>query len=323
MLSSTTDQLVLSEPLGADLYTSSDAYKGATGSQIAMRVSLQQPEEMICVPLASSAVFVRTDTRAAEVSFVRQPDETIAGKMQGQGSVLSLGGGKFTLASPPSRSEFVRFDVPTSSFQSFCKARGYQIRHQFQIPQGSSDSTLHLLARTIRPLLSDTSSMSPTFETYFVMSFFSHLAASYGMELLHTRTAMGGLSPRNRSLVDHLLRHSPALEISVDSMAAECRLSSRHFARAFLQTFGIPFHRVQKDLRLDLAKRLLTSTQLSLREIATHMGYADQATFTESFKRDAGAPPGRYRRQHWSQDSAYQRDRIRPGCQDSVMPPLP
>ncbi len=51
-----------------------------------------------------------------------------------------------------------------------------------------------------------------------------------------------------------------------------------------------------RQLRIERAMSLLVSTQLSLLEVATLCGYADQYSFSHVFKRECGITPGEYRR---------------------------
>lgn len=112
----------------------------------------------------------------------------------------------------------------------------------------------------------------------------------------------GGLPPKHIRKVRKRLSGDLREGVSVVQLASECGLSVGHFARAFRQTFGESVHRHVLMLRIERAKHLLQASSLSLREVAHEVGYADQATFTESFGKVSGITPGRYRRQfaiHW------------------------
>ena len=49
--------------------------------------------------------------------------------------------------------------------------------------------------------------------------------------------------------------------------------------------------------RLQLAARLLVTTQESVLGVAGRVGYESEAAFNRAFRREYGLPPGRYRRQ--------------------------
>ncbi len=67
---------------------------------------------------------------------------------------------------------------------------------------------------------------------------------------------------------------------------------AEHFSRAFQQG---PMDSVQK-VRLQIAARLLTTTDLPLKVIAQTVGYASHPSFTRAFRRSYGAEPASYRR---------------------------
>lgn len=88
----------------------------------------------------------------------------------------------------------------------------------------------------------------------------------------------------------------PAEPHSVGSLADLAGMSrasfAEHFSRAFQQG---PIDFVQK-VRLRIAERLLTTTDLPLKVIAQTVGYASHPSFTRAFKQIYSAEPMSYRR---------------------------
>jgi AraC-like DNA-binding protein len=83
--------------------------------------------------------------------------------------------------------------------------------------------------------------------------------------------------------------------IGLAEIAAVADLTPWHFARAFRRAFGMPPYRFQLALRIDLARRLLTSG-VDGSVVAQQTGFADQGHFIRSFKRLTGTTPARYHR---------------------------
>jgi transcriptional regulator GlxA family with amidase domain len=54
------------------------------------------------------------------------------------------------------------------------------------------------------------------------------------------------------------------------------------------------------DWRMSRASKLLAGTDLSVAEVAAATGYASEPAFARTFKRAAGVPPGRFRRERQS-----------------------
>jgi AraC family transcriptional regulator len=91
-------------------------------------------------------------------------------------------------------------------------------------------------------------------------------------------------------MADHL-----AEDISLDDLAELTGLTSKHFARAFKQSTGLPPHRFLIVQRIEAAKRRLTDGKISLADVALACGFADQSHFTATFRRIVGVPPAIWR----------------------------
>ena len=72
-------------------------------------------------------------------------------------------------------------------------------------------------------------------------------------------------------------------------------LSTNEFARRFQQHTGVAPYTWFMDRRIDEAKRLMTSSDMPLVEIALESGFCSQSHFTEAFRRRVGTSPGRWR----------------------------
>ena len=84
--------------------------------------------------------------------------------------------------------------------------------------------------------------------------------------------------------------------LRVQDLARIARLSQSHFARAFSGSLGCPPHRFVTRCRLERAKELMLKDDISLRQVATDCGFADQAHFSRLFLRFVGVSPARWRR---------------------------
>ena len=106
--------------------------------------------------------------------------------------------------------------------------------------------------------------------------------------------AGGGVDPevhRLRRAID-LRRQgsaSGALETMVDNYDA-----LRH---RFRRTYGESPSRMLGRLRIDKAKGMLSGSDMTMAEIAEHVGYARQHEFSRAFHRAVGCTPSAYRRQ--------------------------
>jgi transcriptional regulator GlxA family with amidase domain len=98
-----------------------------------------------------------------------------------------------------------------------------------------------------------------------------------------------------RELQTYIADH-PRAELSVPALAERCAMSPRHFSRVFVQELGCTPAAYVERSRLDAARRLLESTQMSLDEVAVASGLGTAATLYRVFQRSLRVSPGAYRR---------------------------
>jgi AraC-like DNA-binding protein len=72
-------------------------------------------------------------------------------------------------------------------------------------------------------------------------------------------------------------------------------MSKYYFAKSFRRVTGVPPHRYLVTMRMEKARKLLEDPALTLEEVARRVGYADQAHFSEQFRKVIGANAKHYR----------------------------
>ncbi|MBI5259737.1 MAG: helix-turn-helix domain-containing protein [Burkholderiales bacterium] len=82
---------------------------------------------------------------------------------------------------------------------------------------------------------------------------------------------------------------------ALPELAAHCHTSQRTLARRFQQVLGCTPVAYLQQLRVERARALLESTQLSLQDITGRCGYEDVSTFSKVFKRRTQLTPREYR----------------------------
>jgi AraC-like DNA-binding protein len=99
---------------------------------------------------------------------------------------------------------------------------------------------------------------------------------------------------RAKDLVD--ARYSEALDVA--TLARVAHVSQAHFSREFRRAFGETPHQYLLTRRLERAAALLRNTDRSVAEICARVGLRSVGSFTTSFGRAYGVPPGQYRAGH-------------------------
>ena len=84
--------------------------------------------------------------------------------------------------------------------------------------------------------------------------------------------------------------------LSIAQMAGAVGLSESWFSLVFRNTTGVTPHQWQLNNRLDLARKLLRESDLSVADIADRLGFSDQAHLTRAFRNRVGETPASWRR---------------------------
>jgi AraC family transcriptional regulator len=84
--------------------------------------------------------------------------------------------------------------------------------------------------------------------------------------------------------------------IRLKDVAKAANLSTFHFHRSFARAFRETPHQYLMRQRLELAARLLRSTDMSVTAVGLEVGFESVAAFSDSFRRFHGKSPVRYRR---------------------------
>jgi AraC-like DNA-binding protein len=83
--------------------------------------------------------------------------------------------------------------------------------------------------------------------------------------------------------------------LTLEHVARHLRLTGEHLARVFKHEEGMTIFDFLRNLRIERAKALLASAQLSVDEIARDVGYTSSTLFCRNFKRTTGVTPTIYR----------------------------
>jgi AraC-like DNA-binding protein len=110
-----------------------------------------------------------------------------------------------------------------------------------------------------------------------------------------TKTVLPDVAVHLRSAKD-LMDRSFGEPLDLDRLAAEAGYSRFHFTRAFRDAFGeTPRHYLTRR-RIERAKDLLRSANLTVTEICFLVGFSSLGSFSARFTELVGVPPTEYRR---------------------------
>ena len=84
-------------------------------------------------------------------------------------------------------------------------------------------------------------------------------------------------------------------DISLDDVSREVNISPYYFSKIFKEDVGEGFVEYLTKIRMYKAKELLTTTEYSMKEICSMVGYADPNYFSRTFKKNVGVTPTEYK----------------------------
>lgn len=112
-------------------------------------------------------------------------------------------------------------------------------------------------------------------------------------ELVARRRARTGIANEVRDQLVHI-GGAPA---GIDEVASNLNLSTRTLRRR-LTDEGTSYRALLDEVRQAIAEEMLTTTPLSVSDVAIRLGYAEASTFIFAFKRWKGVTPAAYQREH-------------------------
>jgi AraC-like DNA-binding protein len=94
--------------------------------------------------------------------------------------------------------------------------------------------------------------------------------------------------------VAEYIEENPFENISLEELADKFRQNRFHLLRCFRNTYGLPPHAYQMNIRIERAKDMLKNGK-SIADTAADTGFTDQSHFHRIFKKITAATPGEYR----------------------------
>jgi AraC-like DNA-binding protein len=190
------------------------------------------------------------------------------------------------------------FYVPRSAFDTIAEeARAPRIGElDYEPGIGHDDQVVRNLGSVMQEALKMPEQASRFFVDHVTLALTTHVAHAYGGLCQGMQPIRGGLAGWQKKRACGLMDAHLDGGIALHAVAAECGLSTSHFARAFRQSVGVTPHAWLMRRRVDAALSLMRDQQRPLSEIALTAGFADQSHFTRVFTKIVGVSPGGWRR---------------------------
>jgi AraC family transcriptional regulator len=110
------------------------------------------------------------------------------------------------------------------------------------------------------------------------------------------RRLEGRLSPRQTEIIGQYIRDHIGCDLSIGELANLLHLSPAYFCKAFSRTQGVTPHRFVLNERIVIAiEKLRQPLAPPLAELASSLGFANQAHFSNVFRKIVGCSPSEFR----------------------------
>jgi AraC family transcriptional regulator len=190
----------------------------------------------------------------------------------------------------------LHYYVPTRALDEFAREHGASRIATLSWNTDRQDPFVSTLSNVLLAAVAQDRLANELFLDQLALSLLAHFAQTYGGMRIRSAAAEGGLAPWQERRAQEMMRARFASKLTIADVAAECRLTASHFARAFRKTTGVAPHKYLSDLRIEEAKRVMLTTKLPLADTALICGFGDQSYFTRVFSRAVGCSPGTWRR---------------------------
>ncbi len=127
-----------------------------------------------------------------------------------------------------------------------------------------------------------------------------HLLRSHSSLGRRSRRRVGseeGFSKRAISQATDYINENLPRKLTLREIAGAAHMSPHHFSRSFKAATGLSPHQYVVHRRVERAKALLSSTDLTLAEVAKAVGFAGHSHLSSHIRRVLGVSPGALRRE--------------------------
>ena len=189
----------------------------------------------------------------------------------------------------PYTDDWIRFDLENDD-STFLNGLGIQ----FNVPIPLASDTVSRLISVCETVFQQNQPEKDETLRYLLSAIFMQIKSEYNPQRMKQKTHYDAKFEQLRQDIYAF----PQREWNIAGIAEQMNMSISHFQRLYKLRFGIPCSKDILTSRMEYAKQLLATTDLSAVEVAEQCGYSDYAHFSRVFAKYACVSPAKYRKDH-------------------------
>ena len=124
----------------------------------------------------------------------------------------------------------------------------------------------------------------------------AHLLQSHSTVACRATSDAGDLSQASLKQALEIIEEDVDGDLSLGSLAESLQVSTTRLSAGFRAATGVPVHKYVLNRRVNRARDLLETTDMTLSEISYAVGFSSQSHMTQAFRARLGVTPGLYRK---------------------------
>lgn len=216
------------------------------------------------------------------------------------GETIEVTGGQIVIYAPgqPQHYSYCAGDATEAYWIHFTGYAARDYMQQFGLLSshihtvGAVDEMVTLYKKIIREL-----SMNKPMSGQMAAAHLLELLALIGRKLQHTDDKRKGDPHSDIHRVMETMHEKYNQQLVIAELAKQCSLSLFRFIHKFKDVTGTNPVKYLTGIRISEAKKLLSESSLTVKEIAAIVGYENPLYFSRVFRNEVGMPPSEYKKQ--------------------------
>lgn len=157
------------------------------------------------------------------------------------------------------------------------------------------DDVITTVAQGLIPYLDDAAPVAKLYRKASIQFLATHLMLKYASARFKRSYSENEIEHAKIIQILSYIHSNLENELKIQALAEVVGLSTTYFCKLFKRSVGVSPYQYILSQRIELARRLLESSRMSLFDVGCQCGFCDQSHFIRQFRRFMGTTPKAYR----------------------------